>query len=90
MSAEYERRSCFWTFQQKKIGFFGGHFGLQSSNFLLASLAIVEITFLSFLSALNISFSPHINKLVPQQRLERGFNKQVALMMGGRSGGFQM
>ena len=30
------------------------------------------------------------NKLVPQQRLERGFNKQVALMMGGRSGGFQL
>ena len=23
-------------------------------------------------------------------KLERGFNKQVALMMGGRSGGFQM
>ena len=30
------------------------------------------------------------NKLVPQQRLERGFSKQVALMMGGRSGGFQL
>ena len=29
------------------------------------------------------------NKLVPQQRLEQGFNKQVALKMGGRSGGFQ-
>ena len=30
-----------------------------------------------------------LNKLVPQHRLERGFNKQVALMMEGRSGGFQ-
>ena len=30
------------------------------------------------------------NKLVPQQRLERGFNKQVALIMGGRSGRLQL
>ena len=31
-----------------------------------------------------------INKLVPQQRLERGFNKQVALIIDGRSGGYQL
>ena len=30
------------------------------------------------------------NKLVPQQRLERGFNKQVALKMGVHRGGFQL
>ena len=44
-------------------------------------------------SCANVTFTTRKtgkNKLVPQQRLEPGFNKQVALKMGGRSGGFQL